>query len=147
MVLLSVASGCGLFSAGYYATDGYVLMDGEALSGDSPSGDEYRPFWRPLEADIARIRRQLAIALSQATDEMGKHTDLALDSYRIQYVGVTHEGEHALWINAFCRSREDAHPYWKARLVQVKGGGSCYFNALCSEKADQCAWLFFNALR
>ncbi|WP_375562126.1 hypothetical protein ACE193_06135 [Bernardetia sp. OM2101] len=47
------------------------------------------------------------------------------DYYR-QYIVVKNKlGEKEVWINCFCRNTESN---WRQEIVQVKDGGSCYFN-------------------
>lgn len=74
--------------------------------------------------NIEKIVRKNVETFNSKQKEFGKINDLSL--YNFQYIPVYNSKmEKEVWVNAFCYS---FYVYWKKEIVEVKDGGSCYFN-------------------
>lgn len=65
-----------------------------------------------------------------------------LDRYKRQFVPViTESGDKEVWVNGFCSIDKD---YWRKEIVEVKDGGSCYFNLVINLSRGTCLQLEVN---
>jgi hypothetical protein len=81
--------------------------------------------WVPDEATVARAESALVPALEKV--ERAREIIPRLATYKRQYFGFLAGGKRYVYVNAFCDTTRDS---WRERVVLVKDGGSCYFQAI-----------------
>lgn len=56
-------------------------------------------------------------------------------TYKVQMVSVINaKGEKEVWLNCFC----DDYPNWRKRILEVRDGGSCFFNLKINLSKGKC---------
>jgi hypothetical protein len=60
--------------------------------------------------------------------------------YRVQFVGVVHDGRKVIWCNFFPvpYNGEDHFKYWKQEKVEVMDGGFSFWQIYYDPSADKC---------
>jgi hypothetical protein len=65
--------------------------------------------------------------------------------YARQYISVINsDGQKIVYINAFCSLQ--GHDYWKADLVDIMGGGDCYFQTMINLSTKEVLNFSVNSL-
>jgi hypothetical protein len=120
--------------------------------------DGVRPLWTPAPEDIARLESKLKPFLEDVSN--GKLTEVAdywwrvpsqakeilarVESYKRQYVGLTHGGKRWIYVNSFCEELWKRDDSWRDRFVMVLDGGSCFFTVLYDPSTQQFERLMIN---
>jgi len=83
------------------------------------------PFWTPSTDEIARLEVQLKPYLEGVATRKAKVIAAKLGRYKRQYLGYTDAGKKWIFVNSFCRWKEDG--FWRDTMIIVNDGGTCYF--------------------
>jgi hypothetical protein len=61
--------------------------------------------------------------------------------YRVQFVGVVHDGKKVIWCNFFpaLDKGEDEFKFWKKEKVEVEDGGFGFWQIYYDPSADHCS--------
>ena len=73
--------------------------------------------------------------------ELLKTERLNFENYYIQYVGLIRENENLIFYNASCKKTE----WFETEILEVKGGGKCYFSGLFNLTEKKTEKFNFNA--
>jgi hypothetical protein len=114
--------------------EGAVAPDSESL----PYGEKSDARWPPDDAAIARAEGALPAAV--AKEPRAKRIAPKLKAYKRQYFGFTSGSKRQIYVNAFCSELDDL----KKRIVMVKDGGDCFFQAIYDESSKAIVRLSIN---
>ena len=90
-------------------------------------------FWTPTEDDVMQLEAELATYLRQNTEPEHERIWQELANYKRQYLGITQDGQPSIYANFFCAEFDN----WEDTLVDVDGGGDCFFQVQYSVENDQ----------
>jgi len=83
------------------------------------------PFWTPSTEEIARLEVQLKPYLEGLATPKAKVIAAKLGRYKRQYLGYTDGGKKWIFVNSFCRWKQDG--FWQDSLIIAQDGGTCFF--------------------
>ncbi len=100
------------------------------------------PFWTPTLEQVKELEGLLPEYLKSHPPMDDKPVGDVFE-YGRQYFGVTNNGQKVIYLNAFCNpSRFD--PQWEEEMIQVKDGGSCYFQVYFDPARKEFIHLHYN---
>jgi hypothetical protein len=103
--------------------------------------------WSPSQDDIpkALVAIQSFLDNTSGLDHPSK-ADVKMilghtKNYRVQFLGVMHDGKKAIWCNFFPapRNDKDRFPYWKEKKVRVEDGGAWYWRIYYDPSTQKCS--------
>src|SRR5260370_4573202 len=92
-------------------------------------GSNYKN-WNPELSDIEKAEKLLKeCSIKEKKGDSGRPFAKPLDRYDRQFIGAINEnGDKIIWVNCFCKERENFFIGWKDKIVFIDDAGTCFFN-------------------